>query len=71
MSDLGVHWKGGRAETAPLSDGFSWDMLRPDGGFPGHGGCPRRSPMVGCERVRVRGRPLTLYSFFHPALNFI
>eukprot|EP00969_Alexandrium_andersonii_P225007 9937776-Alexandrium_andersonii.AAC.1 len=37
MSALGVHWEGGRAESAPLLGGFSWDKLGPNGGSSGSG----------------------------------
>eukprot|EP00969_Alexandrium_andersonii_P001183 53525-Alexandrium_andersonii.AAC.1 len=37
MFALGVRWEGGRAESAPLLDGFSWDKLGPNGGSPGSG----------------------------------
>eukprot|EP00969_Alexandrium_andersonii_P039135 1715424-Alexandrium_andersonii.AAC.1 len=37
MSALGVHWEGGRAESAPLLGGFSWDGPGPHGGSPGSG----------------------------------
>eukprot|EP00969_Alexandrium_andersonii_P303110 13398410-Alexandrium_andersonii.AAC.1 len=34
---LGVHWEGGRAASAPLLDGFSWDRLGPNCGSPESG----------------------------------
>eukprot|EP00969_Alexandrium_andersonii_P173752 7681484-Alexandrium_andersonii.AAC.1 len=32
-----LHWEDGRPSRAPLLDGLSWGMLRPDGGSSGRG----------------------------------
>eukprot|EP00969_Alexandrium_andersonii_P137070 6063678-Alexandrium_andersonii.AAC.1 len=49
MSALGVRWEGGRAESAPLLDGFSWDELGPSSGFAGSGPAPAGAPSSRAE----------------------